>query len=120
MLSKDFINARKDELEKKKAELEDQLGSIVKVDRRSTEYDSNFPDFGDKEDENAAEVAEYQNNLSLEEDLKFSLSRINKVLKNIENNKYGVCEKCNSEIKTERLEAFPQATVCMQCKQNDI
>ncbi|MFW0862663.1 MAG: TraR/DksA family transcriptional regulator [Candidatus Komeilibacteria bacterium] len=120
MLSQDFINARKEELLKKKAELEEQLGSIVKIDRQSTEYDAKFPDFGDKEDENAAEVAAYQNNLSLEEDLKFSLSRIDKALHNMGNNTYGLCEKCNAEIQPGRLEAFPQATVCMDCKQKDI
>jgi len=120
MLSKDFINTRKEELEKKKIELEEQLSSIVKIDRQSTEYDAKFPNFGDKEDENAAEVAAYQNNLSLEEDLKFSLSRIDKSLQNIANNTYGICEKCNGEIQPKRLEAFAQATVCMECKQKVI
>ena len=116
MLSKDFIADRKIELESKKAELEEQLSSIVKVDRQSTEYDSNFPDFGDKEDENAAEVAAYQNNLSLEEDLKFSIGRIDKALYSISHNTYGICEKCSAEIPIKRLEVFPQATVCMDCK----
>jgi len=117
MLSQDFINNRKQELEKIKAELEEQLSSIVKIDRQSTEYDAKFPDFGDKEDENAAEVAAYQNNLSLEEDLKFSLSRINKSLQTIKDKTYGVCEKCGEEIQPKRLEAFPQASACMECKQ---
>lgn len=116
MLSQNFISARKQELKQKKVELEEQLQSIIKIDRQSTEYDAKFPNFGDKEDENAAEVAAYQNNLSLEENLKFSLSRVNKSLQTIENNTYGVCEKCNNEIQPKRLEAFPQATVCMKCK----
>ena len=120
MLSQDFINTRKEELKKKKIELEEQLSSIVKVDRQSTEYDAKFPNFGDKEDENAAEVAAYQGNLSLEEGLKFSLSRIDKSLQNIKDNTYGVCEKCHEEIQPKRLEVFPQATVCMKCKQKVI
>jgi RNA polymerase-binding transcription factor len=120
MLSKEFINTRKSELEAKKKELEAQLGTIVKVDRQSTEYDAKFPNFGDKEDENAAEVAAYQKNLSLEEDFKFSLSRIKKSLQMIESNEYGICEKCNNEIRPARLEAFPQATVCMKCKQKAV
>ena len=120
MLSQDFINERKEELIQKKTELEEQLGSIVKIDRPNTEYDAAFPDFGDKEDENAAEVATYQKNLSLEEDLKFSLSRVDNALKAINNNQYGVCEKCGKEINIDRLKAFAQATVCMECKQKVI
>jgi DnaK suppressor protein len=116
MLSKDFINDRREILEKKKAELEEQLSGIVSEDRQSTEFDAVFPDFGDKEDESAAEVAAYQNNLSLEEDLKFSLERINRALHRIEKNVYGICDKCGGEINTERLIAFPQATTCMSCK----
>ena len=116
MLSKDFINERKKILEKKKLQLEEQLKSIVNKDRQSTEFDATFPDFGDKEDENAAEVAVYQGNLSLEEDLKFSLERIKTALHRIEKNIYGICDKCNGEINSERLEAFPQATTCMTCK----
>ena len=120
MFSQNFINTRKKELIIKKKELEEQLSSIIKVDRTSTDYDAKFPDFGDKEDENAAEVAAYQNNLSLEEDLKFSLSRVNKALQTIDDNKYGICEECNEEIRQARLEVFPQANVCMNCKKNAI
>ena len=31
---------------------------------------------------------------------------------------YGFCENCTSAIPVERLEIFPSATTCVQCKQN--
>lgn len=116
MLSQKFINEQKKNLEQKKGELEEQLKSIINKDRQSSEYDATFPHFGDKDDENAAEVAAYQGNLSLEENLKFSVERINNALDRIKNNTYGVCDKCSSEINPQRLVAFPQATTCMKCK----
>ncbi|MFW0837377.1 MAG: TraR/DksA family transcriptional regulator [Candidatus Komeilibacteria bacterium] len=120
MLNKDFIEARKKDLSARKAELEEQLATLVNKDRQSSEYDSQFPDFGDKEDENAAEVAVYQGNISLEEDLKFSLERINQALQRIANNTYGTCEKCGQPIDEKRLTVFPQATACMNCKRKNI
>jgi DnaK suppressor protein len=29
---------------------------------------------------------------------------------------YGVCEKCGQKIEPERLEIFPETTLCIQCK----
>lgn len=29
---------------------------------------------------------------------------------------YGICEKCGKEIDPERLEIFPEATLCVDCK----
>ncbi len=120
MLKKDFLKARKEDLEKKEIELKEQLATIVSKDRQSTEYDANFPDFGDKEDDNAAEVAVYQGNISMEEDIKFSLERVAKALKLLKKGKYGICEKCEALIDEQRLIVFPQATACMNCKRRKL
>ncbi|PIZ98977.1 MAG: hypothetical protein COX77_02870 [Candidatus Komeilibacteria bacterium CG_4_10_14_0_2_um_filter_37_10] len=116
MPSTDFIKKQQEILEKKKQDIERQLGGLVEKDRQGSQFDAKFPDFGDTEDDNAAEVAVYEGNLSLEEDLKFSLERIKVSLQKIANNTYGVCDKCGSEILTKRLEVFPQANSCMNCK----
>ena len=31
-------------------------------------------------------------------------------------NEYGVCESCGEDIAMKRLEAVPQATLCLDCK----
>ncbi|PJC01945.1 MAG: hypothetical protein CO073_02055 [Candidatus Komeilibacteria bacterium CG_4_9_14_0_8_um_filter_36_9] len=120
MLNKEFIEARKVDLEKKQTELKEQLSSIVTKDRQSTEFDADFPDFGDKEDDNAAEVAVYQGNISMEEDIKFSLERIKKALEIIQQGKYGICDRCGEPIAEQRLIVFPQATACMNCKRRKL
>ncbi|MCR4280288.1 MAG: TraR/DksA C4-type zinc finger protein [Candidatus Komeilibacteria bacterium] len=116
MLSKSFIEQQKQALLQKNEEIESQLKDIVNKDRQSTEYDAMFPDFGDKEEDNAAEVAAYESNLSLEEDLKFSLDRVKYALDAIEKGTYGTCDRCGGAINEERLKAFPQASTCMKCK----
>jgi len=118
MLSQDFINARKEELLKKKAELEEQLGSIVKIDRQSTEYDAKFPDFGDKEDENAMEVAQYTTNKPLEMSLEKSLRDTDKALERMKNGTYGFCKYCKEPIEEKRLEARPTSSACISCKKS--
>ena len=120
MLNKEFIEARKVDLEKKQTELKEQLSSIVTKDRQSTEFDADFPDFGDKEDDNAAEVAVYQGNISMEEDIKFSLERKKKALEIIQQGKYGICDRCGEPIAEQRLIVFPQATACMNCKRRKL
>jgi len=72
-------------------------------------------DMGDKEEDNAVEVANFQDNISLERNLEVNLEKIDGALERIENDNFGKCTKCNNDIKTERLIAYPEADVCMSC-----
>lgn len=114
-----FIEERKAELEKRRDEILKELeDGAVKV--ADNDYDAKFVDLGDKDDENAAEVAMFEKNLSLEKTLEVSLYNVNKALKKIEQGNYGICEKCGNPIKPERLKAFPSATSCMACKKKSL
>ncbi len=84
------------------------------------DYDAKFVDYGDKDDENAAEVATFEKNLSLEKTLEISLFNVNKALEKVELGNYGLCERCKQPISPERLAAFPSATACMSCKQKSL
>jgi len=44
------------------------------------------------------------------------IKKIKKALDRIENNTFGVCEKCGEEISVKRLEARPVTTQCIDCK----
>lgn len=37
-------------------------------------------------------------------------------LKKIENNSYGICDKCGIDIREERLNVVPEATYCISCE----
>ncbi|WP_297056809.1 RNA polymerase-binding protein DksA [Thermosulfurimonas sp.] len=44
------------------------------------------------------------------------LKKIDKALQKIEEGSYGICEACGEEIEEKRLEARPEATLCIRCK----
>ena len=44
------------------------------------------------------------------------LSQIDSALRRIEEGTYGVCESCGREIAAERLDAYPWAALCIDCK----
>jgi len=113
----EFLAEQKKLLEVRKVQLLKELKADgVKNIHSSNEYDAKFPDFGDKEDENAAEVAAFEGNLTMEKNLEVSLFNVDKALKKLEEGNYGLCEKCGTMINPERLRAFPSATACMNCK----
>lgn len=45
------------------------------------------------------------------------LRKIDKALKKIETDEYGVCESCGEEISARRLEARPVTDLCIRCKE---
>ena len=110
-----FIEERKQELQKCKQELLRELNEDA-VQVADHDYSAKFVDYGDKDDENAAEVANFEKNLSLEKTLEVSLYNVDLALKKIEEGKYGLCEKCSNPINPDRLKAFPSASSCMDCK----
>lgn len=103
-------------LERKKT-LEEELKQFTKPDALAKdEYKTVFPEFGDKEDENVAEVATFSDNLPLEKNLESSLRDVNETLKRIKNNTYGICKYCHKPIDRERLLARSVSSACISCK----
>lgn len=47
------------------------------------------------------------------------LRLIDSALSRIENERYGLCMRCNKKIPRERLEAIPYALMCIECKSTD-
>lgn len=44
------------------------------------------------------------------------IKKIKKALKRIENDTFGICEKCGEDISIQRLKARPVTTQCIECK----
>jgi len=115
-MDKKTIKEFKDKLTKEKADLLKQLDIIQrKPIGQKEESKADFPDYGDKEDENAAEVATFADNISIESDLRNNLKNVEHALQHIEEGKFGVCEQCGKEIHIDRLKIFPSATICVEC-----
>lgn len=117
-MDKALLADLKQKLESERDKLKAELGRFSRPnpDAAETDYNTDFPNLGDKDDENASEVASYSDSLSLENALEKSLRDIEGAIKRIEEGIYGVCKYCQSEIDSARLQARPAASSCIQCK----
>lgn len=116
-LSQEFIAKQKKVLQTEKQLLENELGNISTKDSKlEGDFDANFPDYGRSPEDNATEEEEYTSRVGVENSLEVKLQNVNQALKNIEENKYGVCNKCGAELGEERLTVMPSAMRCVACK----
>ncbi len=115
--SADFLDQVRATLTAEKISLAKELAKFTKPNTdQSGDFTSNFPNFGDKEDENAAEVAEYAANLSLEQTLEKTLRDVISSLARLDKKQYGLCKYCQKPIDQRRLLARPISNSCVDCK----
>ena len=118
MNKKPIQDLLKEKLEIQKNVLIKELGNFATENKsQKNNWDAKYPnrENGDMEEE-ADETQEYDNLLSLEHNLELRLKDVDLALEKMKNNVYGICEKCGSKIDEERLQACPEARVCMKCK----
>jgi DnaK suppressor protein len=101
-------------LKKEKTELLEKLEQLRVLGQPSAERKEGSP-FG-KREEGADEASELEGRLALEERLGESLNEVEHALQKYEAGTYGLCDSCGQPIEQARLEAIPQASLCMKCK----
>jgi len=57
--------------------------------------------------------------MTLEEQARESLAQIERALARMEAGTYGTCARCGATIPAERLEAMPEAELCVSCKERE-
>jgi DnaK suppressor protein len=72
--------------------------------------------FGKREEE-ATESMELEKRLTLENRLQLMLTEVDKAIQKLDNGTYGICDLCNTPIDPARMEALPQAILCVNCRQ---
>ena len=118
-MDKKLIEELKNKLETNKNSLQKELESFASEDPKlKHNWDTRYPnrEDGDKDDE-ADEVQEYDNKLSLEYSLELKLKDVNVALEKIKNGGYGICENCGKKIDEKRLLACPEAKTCLKCNE---
>lgn len=117
-MDKELSDKMKERLLAEKERLEKELSQFAHRNPKAadTDYDANFPNLGDKEDENASEVAQFSNNLSLEGELEKALRDVESALRQLDKGVYGICKYCKQEIDEKRLAARPTSSSCIKCK----
>lgn len=66
--------------------------------------------------EAAAYAVEREMDLTLEENARNLLARIDHALEKLEGGTYGICDSCGGEIGAARLRASPHAALCIECQ----
>lgn len=96
-----------------KSELEAKLGELLE---RAAEIENTLSDPGNSDwEENALESAGDEVLSRVGDITKKEIEEIRRALSLIESGRYGICRACGKAISTERLEAMPYATKCIQC-----
>ncbi len=87
----------------------------LQVNVRSTEMRREGSPFGKREEE-ATESFELEKQLALEKQTRDHLAELEHAFGKFEKDTYGLCDNCGQPIDPDRLEALPQASLCMNCK----
>ena len=103
----EFVSEMKNALTEEKARLEAELATIAQ--KRQGDYQSNIPDYGRSDEDNATEAADYEAFVSTTETIESQLRDVVAALGRIEDGTYGVTTD-GSVIPEDRLRANPSAT----------
>lgn len=108
-----LIQEMQTKLEEEQRRLRKELGEQGKEERHGKDsFTPTFPEFGSEEDDQAAEVATYEDRLSIDRDLEKELQDVDRALAGVDAGTYGTCSVCNLEIDEDRLRAMPTAHTC--------
>ena len=109
----------KAQLKKFKDMLEAKRQEIIKRAQQTLDEDMTL-DSNDLPDEMDLASSEYLQSFTfrLRGRERFFLDKIDQALKRIEDGSFGMCESCEEPISIKRLEARPETTLCIRCKED--
>lgn len=100
------LNAAKSRLEAQLAELEDRLQRIERDLAEPPDPDSSERAVQMEDDEALEGQAQM---------ISREIASVRRALERVEDGSYGFCTKCGDEIAEQRLEARPEAALCIEC-----
>ena len=110
---------KKTELKRFRKILEEKREAIISNAKQTIAEDMTL-DANDLPDEMDLASSEYIQSFTfrLRGREKVFLQKIDKALKKIDDGSFGVCENCEEPISVKRLEARPETTLCIRCKED--
>jgi len=108
------FNLLRSRLESEQKRLIEELEHLKSSVRPADERREGSP-FGKREEE-ATESFELEKRLTLEKRIIDQLAEVAHALHKFEEGTYGLCDSCGQPIDPARLEALPQANLCLNCK----
>jgi DnaK suppressor protein len=70
-----------------------------------------------KKEEEATETIEMEKRMALENRLNTLMAEVERAIQKFETGSYGICDSCGATIDPARMEALPQAILCVNCRQ---
>ena len=110
------LNQARVKLEEEKKRIEDELSQLKSSGSHPMDERREGSPFGKREEE-ATESMELEKRLALEKRLNGLLAEVERALHKMDEGTYGVCDACHSVIDPARMEALPQAILCLSCRQ---
>ena len=108
------FNLLRSHLESEQRRLNKELEQLIASARPTEERREGSP-FGKREEE-ATESLELEKRLALEKRIREQLAEVEHALQKFQKGTYGLCDSCGQPIDPARLEALPQASLCLSCK----
>ena len=110
----------KKELKKFQELLEEKRKAVLERAREMLAVENMALDTNDLPDEMDLASSEYLQSFEfrLRGREKSLLSKLDLALKKIEDGSFGICEICEEQIGKKRLEARPETTLCIKCKED--
>jgi len=108
------FNILRSRLQSEQQRLVEELEQLKANVRPANERRAGSP-FGKREEE-AAETLELEKRLTLEKRIRDQMAEVEHALRKFEEGTYGSCDSCGQPIDPARLEALPQANLCLSCK----
>jgi RNA polymerase-binding protein DksA len=106
-------------LEEERARVASALENLRSENEGSMQDEVDESRFDNHLAETASVTIDREIDYSLEENEARVLGAIDAALRRIGDGTYGRCERCGEEIESERLEAIPWATLCIDDKRRD-
>jgi DnaK suppressor protein len=100
--------AVRERLETELAETQEELGRLEQKLQVEVEYGLGEGD---------PIIYEREMNMALRRRVKRKIDSLEEALTRFEEGTYGICERCGKQISAQRLEAVPQARLCIDCAQ---
>ena len=96
------------------------VGELANADAELTDLLRNAGDgAGDDQADSGASALEREHELTLVNNTRDLLEQTRHALDRIAAGTFGICESCGQPIGKARLQAFPRATLCVDCKQRE-
>jgi RNA polymerase-binding protein DksA len=113
--SKKELDELRQRLEAERAELQVQLTTIEETSFATSQSDISGEVSFDEENADAGTFTfERERDLSIENNVRDLMGKIDRALARMEGGTYGICSRCSKPIEKARLKALPYADLCIK------